>query len=362
MIKKMLKYFTNFKRNNVPDLFSEFDKEVTSEFFFRLLRYVPFKDRKKVAEQKITAYNNSLEKYNLNFSNLSESKLKNPDNKSLKKLQDDGYVSLGSVLNSSQTKEVVEYFCAKKGYPSHVTTSNLEQDLRPDFHNVLKEKGNFFCSYTLEDSINAPHLLQLFQDPKILKIASHYLGCLPTVYSINTWWSFSNENKKAQATQLFHRDPDDFKFIAFFVYLTNVEKGNGSHEILKKSHDYDRFLKDLNKVIIRDKLKPNFKDKFLKLSLENDGNKEELDDLIDKHFSSNIYDLNGKSGSGFLEDTYSLHRGLPYLKNDRLVVWCRYGVSINSENYLNGAKKRILNEKVINNKINKFLLRNFLKS
>jgi len=64
--------------------------------------------------------------------------------------------------------------------------------------------------HTAADVIMAQGALELANNPTILKAVESYLGCIPTIYSIGMWRSFSALERNA--TQKFHRDYDDFKF------------------------------------------------------------------------------------------------------------------------------------------------------
>ncbi len=47
--------------------------------------------------------------------------------------------------------------------------------------------------------------------------------------------------------QYFHRDPDDFRFLTLFIYLTDVSPSAGPHQVIPGSH----FLAGMTEILIR---------------------------------------------------------------------------------------------------------------
>ena len=104
------------------------------------------------------------------------------------------------------------------------------------------------------------------------------------------WWSIPNE--KSLGPQLFHRDYESMNFLKFFVYLTDVNENNGPHQIISGSHEQDNFYK-----------------------------RERFNDFdINKKYKNEINTINGSSGTNFLANTFSIHRGLLPKQKRRLVL------------------------------------------
>lgn len=103
---------------------------------------------------------------------------------------------------------------------------------------------------------------------------------------------------------MFHFDMDDYKFLKFFFYLTDVDAEAGPHVYVRGTHRGKR-LGHL----------------FPMRRLANDEVKR-------SYGSERILSLEDKAGGAFIEDTFGLHKGQPPTHKDRLVLQlgfaCRY--------------------------------------
>ena len=336
------------------------EQEIASQFSYALLRHTPWDKRKAIAKIKADAMNIVTKKV-LNMEKLEEilfAPTSNDD--AVAKLREEGYVNLGKMLTDKQISEVLAYFSKKKGYPNHIASTKTQQKSTPDFMPAIRDNGNYWCSFTASDSLRCPHLLDILKSPQLIDIVSKYLGCLPSIYCVNTWWTFKNQLKIAPIAQRFHRDPDDFRFVAFFLYLSNTEEGNGSHEMVRKSHDYDLTISHLHDLCKRHLIDDYQIKHFIEMSLFEDGNTPQLDNFITDFLSNDIIDLHGKAGTAFLEDTWSLHRAVPFANKDRLVIWCRYGISPNSETCLNGYIEPSLDGRLFSSSMERCIFRHYI--
>jgi len=136
--------------------------------------------------------------------------------------------------------------------------------------------------WPMEDVILSPHFLEFALS--FTSIAEEYLGQSPLLYSINAFTTFPVTGELNPDIQEFHRDKDDTKFLALFVYLTNVESTeDGPHEFLT-------------------------------------GTREGAE-IRDRCF------MLGPPGTAFLADTRNLHRGNRPMHCPRTLAWARWGVS-----------------------------------
>lgn len=136
----------------------------------------------------------------------------------------------------------------------------------------------------------------------LLNIAESYMGTKAKRIASQLWWTFpveANNEEKSKAALYFHRDLDDFKFIKFFFYISDVNVGDGEHSYVKTSHKTS-FIQ-------------NIKEKF-RVSRFLDEN------IINWYGQKNIHVLYGKKGSGFIEDTFGFHKGSKPLNNPRLLL------------------------------------------
>ena len=89
--------------------------------------------------------------------------------------------------------------------------------------------SEYVCVHT-DDAILAPHLLEL--GLSTVNLAAEYLGREPPVgYSMNVFWARPGSTLRTDL-QAFHRDADDVRFLAIFVYLTDVlTPEDGAHDL-----------------------------------------------------------------------------------------------------------------------------------
>lgn len=189
------------------------------------------------------------------------------------------------------------------------------------FQNI--PNGTHVANFNREDLVYVPEILELANDPGILRIVQGYLGCKPTISNINMWWSLAGK-EKAKDAQLFHRDVDDIKFCKVFFYLTDVSLNDGPHTYVSKSTNTN---------------------KLTKIRRYND---EEIEKAFGKE---NIIQFDREKGSCFFVDTYGFHKGTLPKENNRLLLQVQYSINpIGIENYKPQKIKTPCN-KYINRKI-----------
>ena len=77
------------------------------------------------------------------------------------------------------------------------------------------------AAYDLATVVACPWLMAAINRADILCLASAFLGCKPALCSVGVRWSF--RGPKSAKVQAFHRDPDDWRFLKLFVYLTDAD-------------------------------------------------------------------------------------------------------------------------------------------
>lgn len=114
-------------------------------------------------------------------------------------------------------------------------------------------------------------------------LAREYLAADPLLFSLNAFYYEPNATQRPD-TQEFHRDADDVRFLALFVYLTDVlTDEDGPHQFQRGT--------------------------------QNGGD------------SGEVVSVYGERGTMFLADTRGLHRGLVPRRGRRAVAWARWGVT-----------------------------------
>lgn len=238
-------------------------------------------------------------------------------------LQRDGLCHAPCKLSTAQCAEAVRYFTDTPCFAAHVPASSDGVARLP----AETAKTSTYGSYRLAESLSAPHLIELALHPDILALAGAYLGCLPLLYSINTFWTFPGE--KPGLSHEFHRDEDDYRFLAVFLYLTDVELGEGELYFIEGTHNCQtvgtRIRPRWRKRILPFQ-KPDLAttaDEFRRL---NGGTGYGYDAYYTKLFSPYIRCVAGAAGTAIAADTFGLHRGTPPRSRARLVTWFRYGL------------------------------------
>ncbi len=163
------------------------------------------------------------------------------------------------------------------------------------FLSERKPVGNAaLADYELADVVNCPLVMELANHPRLLALASCYLGCAPTISTIGIRWSRPSE--QTATVQHFHRDPDDWKMVKFFTYLTDVTEDTGPHIFIAGSH--------------RERL-PIYARRY-------------SDEEIAKKYGQKAFVITGRRGTMFLADTSGLHKGAAASNGSRLMLEIGY--------------------------------------
>jgi len=259
-------------------------------------------ERTQIAESLAAAHNRAV------------SKRWSPPPDLLNRLTRDGLVALPDLTLSPQTVErITQHLKQRPIYAAHIAEFS---DQVPRTLQDPQSRHSPFGSYLNADVLNCPDLLELALHPQILGLAEGYLGCVPSLYSLHAWWSFPGHRNTGP--QLFHRDIDDYRFLALFVYLTDVEGGvrGGEHEFIRGTHRLDTTTDQLggDAELAREFFPPRAL-----------GCVWDETSLFRRVFGRHIQSVVGSAGSVFLADTYALHRGVRPTEKPRLVCWMRYG-------------------------------------
>lgn len=207
-------------------------------------------------------------------------------------------------------------------------------------------------------------LCKIIFDPRLCDLAFKTLGCTPTFYGLNLRWSF-HRDKELHGPQQFHRDVENLKCVNFIYNFTDVQKGDGSHIYIEKTHNLHSLLqifdpkKNLSidkKYLIKEKMSA---EDFFSMPFSGYG----LHNLINHFFEDNKkYILS--DNIPILENNYGLHAAdVP--QNDRCVLLIHFGLS-GSLASASGSKdiKRVTYKKVSryleNNLINRYIFRNIV--
>lgn len=156
----------------------------------------------------------------------------------------------------------------------------------------------------IDQILRAPHVLALFNQPRVLETAELYLGCKPLLDNIGCWWSWGGESfggrEAAKGTQRHHRDLDSLRGFKIFFYLTDVDEDGGPHIFVKGSHR-SRML-STGRALTDAEVAAAFG-------------------------TAGTMTMTGPAGSWFLGDTYGVHKGALPRRGRRLLLSAQYNVN-----------------------------------
>jgi hypothetical protein len=157
------------------------------------------------------------------------------------------------------------------------------------------------------DALRNENMQRLIADPVFVAIAENYLGTLPAIGGVNTWWSARYGNQAgSDAAQLFHFDFDaPPAWLKLFVYITDVAPENGPHVYVRGTHKAG---------IAKAR------------EFRGRGYERISDEEMEDHFGADrLVEICGKRGTVFMADTRGFHKGKFPTGGDRLltqVIYC----------------------------------------
>lgn len=152
-----------------------------------------------------------------------------------------------------------------------------------------------------------PELIDLIFDKSFYCIAAKYLKSKPYMDLVACWYSRPAKSGQSEAAQEYHYDLDRFKFLKFFVYLTDVDTKNGPHCYIETSNR-------IKPTVIEDR---RYSEKELLETYSNDKFKE----------------IKGSAGTIIAVDTLGYHKGKELTEGDRTIFQIEYANSMFGQNY-----------------------------
>ncbi|MEQ8442041.1 MAG: phytanoyl-CoA dioxygenase family protein [Alphaproteobacteria bacterium] len=183
---------------------------------------------------------------------------------------------------------------------------------------ILRHSLNL--AYVPRDRVlQAPGLLDIATDLSVLKLVRAYLGAPPVLIDISAWRSFAGEGgaKDARDAQLLHYDLDDYRFVKFFVYLTDVDECSGPHVFFPRTHRLETIA---NSMPDGGPEREAFQQWYF-------GTLRKSDEEARDRLGIEPVSLTGSPGTCLLVDTSGLHRGEPPSTRDRIVLQFVYGIT-----------------------------------
>lgn len=189
-------------------------------------------------------------------------------------LRQDGIAMLPDLFSASQLSDVVDHFRSQP----------------------LAHRTKTTAAYSLESIVACPGLMEAVNRPDILRLASAFIGCKPTLQALGVRWSYPG--KASADVQSFHRDPDDWRFLKLFVYLTDVDEESGPHVYVAGTHRTRR---------------PWQARTYAQSEIEN-------------RYGAKVRAILGATGTTFAADTNGIHAGIPPKRTPRLLLQAQYSI------------------------------------
>jgi hypothetical protein len=164
------------------------------------------------------------------------------------------------------------------------------------------------CSYMSNGKLSAT-IKKIEQDPGILAIAAKFLGARPVHMGSELSWNFpipGNPIERREAAQVFHYDLDDYRFIKFFFYITDVGMSSGPHAYIRGTHKGKKLLHQLIGTRCAS-----------------------IDDekIVEIYGAENVVNVCGKAGFGFVENATCFHKGTEPTEQPRLMLQLEYAIN-----------------------------------
>jgi hypothetical protein len=214
-------------------------------------------------------------------------------------LRRDG-VAFGLLLPQTVVEEILVYATGSPCYADREPALGFGIERRVRAETVLGKP--ILVAQYFNTERNCPAIAMVANDPLLQLVAELYLGSLPKLVGVDLWWTFpvdaSPEDRRRHA-HLFHRDVDDFAFVKFFFYLTDVGRADGPHVCVRGSHRTPPVV--------------TWRDRFRLRRYTDD----EIDSLYP---AADVLTIEGKAGVGFAEDTVCVHKGTTPDGNPRLLL------------------------------------------
>ncbi len=185
---------------------------------------------------------------------------------------------------------------------THLRGARLSERFPPkrrDFTLESVPENVHVAEYDTDDILRCPEVIALANHSTLINTAARYLCCKPTISNISIWWSLPADGT-AQEAENYHRDVDEWRFVKFFLYMTDVDESGGPHCFVRGSHRSSRFLRIRR---IRD------------------------EEVIAAFSPNDLLQIRGRAGDAFLEDTFGLHKGQPPTGRLRLLLQFEYSIN-----------------------------------
>jgi hypothetical protein len=230
----------------------------------------------------------------------------------VERLRQTGCLEFGPLLSTAEAGDIQRHLASR---PLLVGRSPDRSEGPAASLETVPSDKHYACHGPL-DLWSSPHLLEAASQDRILDLVQGYLGCTPTLCSLNTFWALPDRPVDPQR-QSFHRDLEDFRSLTLFTLLTPIEvPEEGGHYYAEGSHDIA----------------------ILEASLRADGADTKIDYLVASPFIPSLSmrlfhrtarHFHGPAGATLCADPYGLHRSVAPRSSPQLLLEMRFGTFFN---------------------------------
>ncbi|MGF1492527.1 MAG: hypothetical protein ACFBSC_08750 [Microcoleaceae cyanobacterium] len=175
----------------------------------------------------------------------------------------------------------------------------------------VKAEAQYQCRFVSAHSLNpAQHCLavqMLENDATLWKIAADYLGTQPVLVESRIRWIFAIGgvvDEPLRGIFKFHYDLEDYRFIKFIFYLTDVDRRSCPHACIRGSHQHKKLSHQFS--LLRERTDQ---------------------EMIDYYGKDRIKAIYGPAGFGFVEDFYCFHKATLPVYRDRLILETKFAMN-----------------------------------
>ena len=188
-----------------------------------------------------------------------------------------------------------------------------DADIECNFYLSEKDRAErqyqrtFFSAHHLNPAQHCLAIALLERDPLLWEIACQYLETEPILIGSRMWWTFATRQELDESIKgyfRFHYDLEDYRFIKFMFYLTDVDRNSVPHVCVRGSHK-------------QKKLRHQFS--WLRETSDRE--------IISFYGKEKIATICGKAGLGFVEDFYCFHKAMVPKTQNRLVLEIKFAMN-----------------------------------
>jgi Phytanoyl-CoA dioxygenase (PhyH) len=167
-----------------------------------------------------------------------------------------------------------------------------------------------YYQFRRSDLINHPDVQALMAEPALVELSQAYLRAEPVADSVRMWWYTASA--ELRGAQQYHCDMGRIKWVRYFIYLTDVEPGNGPHCFVVGSHRRGAIPRRF------------FSRGFAQVP----------DEEVSRHYKpEDIVEVLGPRGTIIAEDTRGLHKGQQLRSGHRLILQIQFSNSLFGHQY-----------------------------